>query len=327
MTEPAFTDPIDGRRYTRALSYVLKAVPTDDAGAALQHVTYYGSRLVGSDGMRRHDAHLPAAIDTPIAFTRISAQELLIFLEAAHKYSKRRSGTFSVRHKGTDVHIEYGGRAEIVVPLQRVDVRCFPPDEREWVHEDAPINPEGLGHIDCDHLHELLGWWRSWDKTKGSCLIRGGQDDGPLRVDIVSGGERVVTAFLLPMDHAEAELPGEPTLFDKDRPDLGDSNLALDLSGDGASDEPLIIRIKVGDVEHEFNVTGLDDPDELLVSGPCGHREEGDCPQCTGEKVAAARRLQAAENAAATKPKKRGKKKPDQETMPLDTSADAQDLH
>lgn len=300
------SDPMSGKNYLRALAYALKAVPADDEQAGLQHVTYHGGRVTGADRTRRHDGYLPAEVDT-VSVARGSAQELVMALEYALRVSKRRiNGTFSVQHHGDEVHVEYGARHPLIHKLAVVDVGGHPQGPNEWVPADAPLNPGGIGHVDCGSFKEAVSWWKSWDKDFGTCEVRGGHDGGPIRVDVTSGGARVATSFILPMDHPEAEFSDTLPLFDGVAA-CGRSNLDLDLSGDGVKDDGAQ-SIKVGDIE--FNVSGLGDPSDLLMMGPCDHRDTAtECVQCTAEKIESAKRAKLLVEAnEAPGGKKRGKR-------------------
>lgn len=312
------TNPMDGKTYLRALTYALLAVPTDDEKSALQHITYIENRIVGSDGHRRHDPRLTATFDEPIAVARISAQELVLALEYAHKVSKRKTGAFSVTHDGDEVRIDYGARHPLVHPLSVVDTKSFPKNPNEWVPQDAPLNPGGLGHLDCGHVKDAMSWWKSWDKDLGTCEVRGGQDGGPTRIDITCGGVRVATAFVLPYDHPSAEirevLPMESMWNGNGPAPRGSSNLDLDLTGDGApAPEPLIIKIG----ENEINVTGLPGGMSLLCAGPCDHRDTPTpCLPCTIAAVDSAKQLVLDEDEQKGK-KKKGRKAKREATTPL----------
>lgn len=299
----------DGKAYLRALSYALAAVPTDDDHADLQHVTFIGDRVVGSDGRRRHDGYLSEAFPSaPLSVARISVVFLLKALDYAASVSKARQGTFSVVHRGKEVHIEYGARTPLIHELEVKDVGSHPSTSNEWVEADAPLNPQGLGHIACGDLATAMKWWKSWDKDLGTAEVRGGQEGGPMRVDITAGGRRVATAFVLPADHVEAELheavlPMEAVWNGADAPRRGRSNLDLDLSGDGAPPpQPVMIRIMTGDLAHDLNVTGLGNPNEILKTGPCDHRDAAmPCLPCTELEIASRQALRD----APTQPKKR----------------------
>ncbi len=310
------TDPMDGKQYLRALLYALSAVPTDDEHKALQHVTYYADRIVGSDGKRRHDGYLPAQFEEPVSVARLSVQELVLALEYAHKVSKRKSVTFSVTHDGDEVRIDYGARQPLLHPLDVVDTEGHPKAITEWVPVGAPLNPAGLGHLNCDDVNAATDWRKSWDKHYGSLEIRGGVDGGPVRIDVTASGDRVATAFLLPMDHPPAELSAQRDLFNRQgRTYEGRSNMALDLTGDGAA-PPERKVLKIGEVE--LDVTGLPEPHfDLLASGPCEHRDNTDaCLPCTEAEIARCRvavreqaELDAAEAEGAVNHKKRKAKK------------------
>lgn len=292
---------MDGRSYLRAITYALAATPKGEERPDLQHVTFIGSRVVGSDGMSRHDAHLQCEIAKPISVARSSVASLIMALTYAERVSKGGAGTFSVRHEKDVVIISYGARLPIEHELAVCDVGLHPPDACEWVPEDAPINPRGMGHIGCEEERRALLWWRSWDKDYGTSEVRGGLDGGPIRRDITSGGLRVATAFLLPKGHAPAELGDAMSLFNGIKT-YGRSNLELDLSGDGVP-QPEPIILKLGD--HEFNVTNLPGGRELLRSGPCDHRDTSEhCVPCTEEAIEQAKLL-----AAEEPKKKRGRRK------------------
>lgn len=297
METTTMSEPMDGRAYFRALSYAMAAVPTDDDHTDLQHVTFMGQRIIGADGERRHDGYVPVPLET-ISVTRLSARDLLMMLDFANRYSKRRQVSFSVRHDGDEVRIEYGARQPLVYPLERCDVGSHPETFNEWVPVDAPLNPTGLGHIACGHLKDAMSWWRSWDKDQGTSEIRGGVEGGPTRIDITCNGTRVATAFVMPLDHPAAELRDKMPLFDGIKAS-GRSNLDLDITGDGMQ-QPT--TIKIGDVE--LNVTGLGNPADLLVTGPCQHRDTDEaCLPCTEDRILAKRN---------EPPKKKRKRKADE---------------
>lgn len=302
------TEPMSGKSFLRALAYALKAVPSGDDHPALQHVTFHGDRVIGAGQTRRHDGYLPSPVQEPLSCTRESARLLLMALEYTHRASKERSGTFSVTMDGHLVSIHYGARSPIEHELQGADVGSHPRDLREWVPGDAPLNPDGLGHISCGDLREASSWWRSWEKDHGTCEVRGGQEGGPVRIDVTCGGERVATAFVLPQDHPPAELRDSLPLFDGVEA-CGRSNLDLDLSGDGSADAGAQI-VKVGDVE--LNVTGLRVPlESLLCTGPCEHRDTHDaCLPCTEDRIASVKRAQQLEDANESPGgKRRGKRR------------------
>lgn len=327
MSDETQPVPMNGRSFLRALAYALRAVPSGDDHPDLQHITFIGKRIVGADGHRWHVGYLLAPQGATVSVTRESAQSLLRALEYAQRESKRH-GTFSVSRENTEVVIEYGAKYPIAHPLSAVDVGAHPPTWDEPVPIDAPLNPAGLGHIDCGHLKALASWWKSWDKDYGTCEIRGGIDGGPIRCDIVSGGEIVATAFALPADHPPAEIR-EPDLFNGLKT-FGRSNLELDWSGDG-SPIPSPVIIKIGDTE--LNVTGLGDPNTFLVNGPCTHRETTEaCLPCTLDKVEIAKLAQEQEaddenDDEEPTPKGRRKKKGPQPFVPLDDSPGAGDPH
>lgn len=111
--------------------------------------------------------------------------------------------------------------------------------------------------------------------------------------------------FLLPQDAPAMALPDdEPLLAGKDDP--GQSVLALRLVPQGATPPPSkgktkrgrdgAFTIKIG--ETEFDVTGLPNPDALLMDGPCKHRKEGPCLPCTEEAIRGAREQLEGEAAA-----------------------------
>ncbi len=226
------SEPMNGRTYLRALVYALRAVPSDPDQASLQHVTFHHDRVTGADQSRRHDAYLPAQVDT-VSVSKSSAQELVMALEYALRVSKRRAGTFSVTHAADqEVIIEYGARHPLIHQLQVVDVGKHPETTNDWVPADAALNPDGLGHLDCGHDADALKWRITGDKDPGTSQVRGGQDGGPVRRDIVCAGRMVATAFILPMDHPPAELKDSLPLFGGETAP-GRSNLDLDLTGDG----------------------------------------------------------------------------------------------
>lgn len=311
MTTPS--SPIDGRAYLRALSYALLAVPSDDDHAELQHVTFIGDRVVGSDGVSRHDGYFFTPVGETVSVARLSAKLLQKALEYAQVVSRKRpEGTFTVEHVGEIVRIKYGARLPIEHELAVVDVGYHPKTPREWVAPDAPINPNGMEEVATDRDMMSLDWYQAWDKHHGTSRIRGGLDGGPVRRDITSNGKRVATAFVLPENHAPAEirevLPLE-AMWDgnKKQEPRGRSNLDLVLDHDGEpADGARYIEIDNGGEVYKVNVTGLEDWSELLKKGPCSHRqEEVGCPQCTDEAVQKAR---VAKAEAESKPKRRRRK-------------------
>lgn len=287
-------EPMNGKAVHRAVAYALKATPKDEKKAALQHVTFFGNRVVGADGERWHIGYLPGSMDRPMAVARVSAENLVRLLTFAGQWANRRQGTFSVSFDRADVTVECGLATPIRYNMTEIDVGKFPPAFIEPVAVDAPLNPDGLRHVGCGHLNAATQWWRSWDKDYGTSEIRGGQNQTPIRLDVISGGDIVATAFVLGADRPKAEFrePGQTSLLDKRAPTYGRSNLELDLSGDGKPD-PQKQTIDLNGVK--LDATGILDVElkDLIVDGPCAHREvDGPCVPCTEAKIAMVKKAQ-----------------------------------
>lgn len=303
---------MDGKEFFRALAYAYAALPDDADRVGLQHVTFYRDRIIGSDGMARHDGHLPEEFAEPCSITRVSARLLMLGLEYAHKVSKLMGQGFSIEHaagkadEGSkviahEIRIHYGSPMPIVHPLELVDVGSHPDDFNEWVLRDAPQQP--LDTVNVNLAARALRWYRAWDKDHGEMETRGGGEGESHRIDIINDGKIVATAFLRPSGANAGELFTDP-LFNGVH---GKSNMELDFSGDGRRAEvAMYIKVKVAGEEHQINVTGLGDPSALLKTGPCEHRQtEDDCLPCTEAAVAKAQVDKLESQPDAPKPKRR----------------------
>lgn len=79
------TTPMDGRAYLSALSYVISVTPKGEERPDLQHITFIGDRVVGSDGESRHDGYLIGAVDKTISVARASISSLILALSYAYE--------------------------------------------------------------------------------------------------------------------------------------------------------------------------------------------------------------------------------------------------
>lgn len=232
---------VSGQHLLRALAYALKAVPKDDAGARLQHVSFFRHKIVGADGQRWHVGLLPieAAVSLPVAVTKSSADELVMALDYCRRVAKRHSASFEVRLEREENNlvatIRYGAKHEIEHKLYGVDVGQMPLEWREPVPDTAPELQGKQSEIHCGHMIDATKWYRAWEKDHGSFRTFGVGGSSPVRLDIACGGDLVAQAYLLPVDHPPAELaPDEPLLEGVQAEKRSQSNLDLVLGGDGA---------------------------------------------------------------------------------------------
>lgn len=296
------TTEIPALRFLRALHYASKAIPTDEASSRFQHLGIIDNKLIGADGERwfagllgeEGEVELPA-----MTIARSSVIEILEDLEYCRKKAKRGSKSFVVQFDADaeEVRILYGADTPIVHHLAVVNLGALPKQWREPVPKDAPLLPGGTADLRCGHMKEAMTWHRSWEEDFGSWSLRGAGGNSPVRVDVTAGGELVATAFLLPIAHPKAQLPLDEPLLEHGQEEAekkSQSIFDLDWSGDGRPQRGAK-TIKCGDVE--IDATGLEDVDALLVEGPCKHRDEGPCPQCTEAAVEKARRNQRVEEA------------------------------
>jgi hypothetical protein len=225
------TEPMNGKFYWRALAYAHKAVPSDDAGSRLQHISFIGHRIIGADGERWHVGLLPEDVDLPpMAVARGCVQSLLLGLEYAWRMSKRNSGDFSVRQDDEHVVIEYGAPHPIDHALVKIDTGRgkLPAKWKEPVRANAPVLEGNQSSLRCGHMLEAMKWYRAWDTDHGTFTLRGDGGASPVRVDLTAGGELVANAFLLPVDHPPAQLPADEPLLAGEKA-KSQSNLDLEL--------------------------------------------------------------------------------------------------
>lgn len=285
---------IDGKHFFRALGYAMKACPSSEGQARFSHVAFVDHRIVCSDGERWHVGVLPleCKLSQPFIAARESVQELLLGLEYALKISKRHNQPFTVRMAADGgVTLSFGGGAPIEHKMVACDVGHVPDEWVEPVSPDAPALPTPP-EMHCGAIKEAMQWYRSWDRDHGTCTFRGAGGNAPVRVDIVSGGDQVACAFLLPTTHAPAQLVHDEPLFESLNPGrrIGQSILDLQLDGDGTpASRPQVLVVD----GKEFNIVGLDvEADDLVKRSPCIHAPKGTepCAPCTSDAVRAARK-------------------------------------
>ncbi len=292
---------VQGSHYRRALAYAYKIVPSADEQPKLQQIVFIGNQIVASDGRRWHAGHLPKedVNFAPLVVAPASIDELLIHLVYAEKIAKLHGGNFLVEQDGEDIRILYGHDRVIEHHLASIDVGYVPPTWTEPVSIEAPVFC-AMPKVSCDVLKDAVGWWLSWEKEHGDVIFKGyGGEKDPIRAELTIQGNLVASAFLLPSGfEGRAQLPADEPLFaGTEATKRGQSILDLQVMSTNA------VTIKIGD--EEINVTGLPDPDSLLKTGPCDHRDTQDpCSPCTHEAVEAA----LARNGEVLSKKKRGRK-------------------
>lgn len=227
---------VNGAHLLRALGYALKAVPKDDGRVRFQHVTFFRHKIVGADGQRWHVGLLPedAALETPVAVTKASADELVMALDYCRRIANRHKRQFEVtlvegEVDGLIVKLDYGAKHEIEHVLDAVDVGHIPDEWQEPVPEDAPALNSRHPELHCGAMIDASRWYRSWERDHGSVSMFGIGGTNPVRLDIACSGDLVAQAYLLPVDHPPAELEADEPLLEgtKSGPKRGQSNLDL----------------------------------------------------------------------------------------------------
>lgn len=292
---------VNGKSYARALEYVYRACPNGDRVAGMAHVVFVRSKIVAADGDRWHVGYVNSVQPHPVAVTRSSVRALLLGLEYAAKMSK----DFTVHQEGLVVEIHYGHKV-LEHELEASMVGAIPGEWEGPVSAEAPVIDQRGIQLHGDQVAAACKW------EKGLVTFRSEGDKRPIRADVTVEDELVATAYLLPVDHARAQLPPNEPLLERGKPAKarrGQSilDLQLDIFAPPAQAASCI---KIGDVE--INTTGLADPDGLARSGPCPHRQDNDlCIACTQDAVQAERDRIAAEMEAKVVPikKRKGKKK------------------
>ena len=249
MTTPA---TMSGQHFYRALAYAFKACPSDEGSSRLQHVAFVGNKVIGADGERWHVGLLAEDVDLPaMTVARGSISDLLMGLEYCRRMAKRTQGSFQVSINGEHLRIDYGAKQPLEHELAVLNLGKLPRQWQEPVAPDAPFLTLAASDIRCGHMQEAMKWHRSWEEDYGTFKLRGAGGNEPVRLDVTASGELVAIAFLLPVNHPPAELPGEPDLFTGEAgKEKSQSILDLDLSGDGRRD-----------VGEDLDVDELDDED------------------------------------------------------------------
>lgn len=249
------TTTVSGLNFYRALAYAFKACPKDETKARLQHIAFIGNQIIGADSERWHVGILHEDVEIePMTVARSSIANLLRGLDYCRHQSKANSGTFQVILDGNMVRIEYAARLPIehefaVLNLGKLPKQWVPP-----VPDDAPILSVASSDIRCGHMKEAMAWHRSWEEDFGTFKQRGRGGNEPVRLEVTASGELVAVAFLLPVNHAPAELPGEPDLFTGgEQKERSQSILDLDLSGNG---RPTV------DADDDLDVDELDEDEQ-----------------------------------------------------------------
>lgn len=294
---------ISGKHFADALKYAFAACPSD---SELSHLVFIGTRIVAADGTWWAVGYLPeeGAFDEPLVVTRQSVDDLLLGLKYAGTMAKRHDADFTVKFDGTTVSVGYGNKKRDTLhhELERAKVGYVPDTFNEPVAADAAL----LGDLQSSALRGAdLAPALKW---KGDTVVswRGLGGREPVRYDLKTAEGLVATAFILPSGRMPAQLPpDEPLLARKDDRPVGRSILDLRLDLDTKQAR----SIKIGDVE--IDVTGIPDPDRLVVIG-CEHRDGAEpCHICTQSAVNAERiKVQEAAKAAEEKggKKRKGRK-------------------
>lgn len=214
------TKGINGKVFGRALSYALKACPRGDVAPQLQHIAFIGNRVIGADGRRWHVGLLPPGIAAePMVITRTCAMSMIRSLRYAQRESTA-SDEFSVSFNGTECVIDFGAQYPIAKKWSMAPhgVGAMPTHWADPVPASAPIHTGNLAGYPADHMQAATEWYKSWEKHYGTAAYRSHGDGGPMRIEVTSGGDAVVVAFVLPADVPAAVLPAdEPLLRDKGR--------------------------------------------------------------------------------------------------------------
>lgn len=220
----------------RAAQYAFGACPKDDRSARMQHLVFVGDRIVGSDGERWHVGRLPpgCSVKKPMAVTRESVCELLLGLEYTRRMAKR-SGHFETKIAGDLVTIKYGDKI-LEHRLDEIDVGDIPMLWTPPVSDDAPSLAGEQAEFRCGHVQDAMKWHKSWERDYGTVKTFGLGGNNPVRYDIVSGGDLVVQAYLLPVAHTPAQLPDDAPLLEKGK--RRQSVLDLNLNPPPPSDLP-----------------------------------------------------------------------------------------
>lgn len=294
-----------GKQFSDALKYAFQACPAD---GELSHVVFVGTRVIAADGTWWAVGYLPeeAAFDEPLVVTCQTVDDLLLALKYAGTMAKRHDADFVVKVDGSTVTLHYGNKKKDVIhhELERAKVGFVPDAFIEPVADGAPPRDDvPVSALAGAHLALVPKW-------KGDVTItwRGEGGREPVRYDLNTNDGRVASAFILPSGRAPAQLPpDEPLLARQDDKPSGRSILDLRLDLDTKQAK----TFQIGDVE--IDVTGIADPDRLVVIG-CEHREGAEpCHICTQQAVAGerAKMAAAAKETEAKAGKRRGRRKAD----------------